>query len=110
MPYDFGDIVLVTYPYSNQVGTKKRPAVVVSQAAYNIALRDVVLMPVSSQIRTPLRYGELIIREWQSAGLLRASAIKPVFATVEQGLIQKSLGVLDLSDQTELRNVIATVG
>jgi mRNA interferase MazF len=109
MPYDFGDIILVNYPYSDQAGAKKGPAVVVSQAAYNIALPDVILMPVSSQIRIPLRHGELLIREWQLAGLLRASVIKPVFATVEQILIQKSLGVLQLSDQSVLRNIIATV-
>jgi mRNA interferase MazF len=30
MPYEFGDVVLVPFPFTNQLATKKRPAVVVS--------------------------------------------------------------------------------
>jgi hypothetical protein len=43
------------------------------------------------------------------ANLLKPSAIKPVFATLEQNLIIKRLGVLDPSDQAALRQAIATV-
>jgi mRNA interferase MazF len=32
--YDFGDIVLVPFPFTDQSGIKKRPAVIVSSAAY----------------------------------------------------------------------------
>jgi mRNA interferase MazF len=33
--YGFGDIVLVPFPFTDQSGAKKRPAVIVSSAAYN---------------------------------------------------------------------------
>jgi len=39
--YSFGDIVLVTFPFTDQSGIKKRPAVIVSSAAYNAPRRDV---------------------------------------------------------------------
>ena len=32
--YSFGDVVLVPFPFTDQAGTKKRPAVIISNAAY----------------------------------------------------------------------------
>lgn len=32
--FEFGDIVLVSFPFASQMGRKKRPAVVVSSGAY----------------------------------------------------------------------------
>lgn len=40
--YGFGDMVLVPFPFTDQSGVKKRPAVVISSAAYNEVRRDVV--------------------------------------------------------------------
>ena len=47
--YSFGDVLLVPFPYTDQAGTKNRPAVIVSSAAYNSARRDFVIMAVTSQ-------------------------------------------------------------
>lgn len=33
MRFDFGDVVLVPFPFTDQSGTKKRPAVIVSIAS-----------------------------------------------------------------------------
>ncbi len=41
MSYDFGDVVLLPFPFTNQTATKKRPAIIVSTAAYNNARRDI---------------------------------------------------------------------
>ena len=61
--YSFGDIVLVPFPFTDQTGTKKRPAVVVSSGAYNAARRDVVIMAVTSQARPADMIGEVQIKE-----------------------------------------------
>jgi hypothetical protein len=42
-----------------------------------------------------------------AASLLKSSAVKPVFATIDQALILKRLGQLSTRDQRELRNAIA---
>jgi len=109
MPYEFGDVVLVRFPFTNQATFKQRPAAIVSSRAYNVAKPDVVIMAITSQVHSPSSLGEVQVGQWQAANLLKPSAIKPVFATLEQNLILKRLGVLDPSDQAALRQAIAVV-
>jgi mRNA interferase MazF len=109
MPFEFGDVVLVPFPFTNQTTFKQRPAVVVSSRAYNSAKQDVVIMAVTSQLHSLPSLGEVWIDNWQSANLLKASAIKPVFATLQQNLIIKRLGSLHAHDQSALRAAIAVV-
>jgi mRNA interferase MazF len=106
-PYKFGDVVLVPFPFTNQAASKQRPAVVVSTAAYNAAKPDAVVMAITSQFRPGPTLGEVWLGQWQVAGLLKPSAIKPVFATLEQVLIIRQLGSLAASDQAALRKAIA---
>lgn len=49
--YSFGDIVLVPFPFSDQSGTKRRPAVVVSSQRYHTERPDLVIMAVTSRVR-----------------------------------------------------------
>lgn len=107
--YSFGDVLLVPFPFTDQTGTKKRPAVVVNSPIYNQRHNDVILMAITSQVRKPLNFGELEIIEWNKAGLLKPSVIKPVFTTVEEKIIFKKLGSLDVSDETNLRNNIQQI-
>jgi mRNA interferase MazF len=109
MPFEFGDVVLARFPFTNQAAFKQRPAVVVSSRAYNTVRLDVVIMPITSQIGSSSGVGEMKISEWQRANLLKPSAIKPVFATLEQRLIFRRLGILGAQDQSALRAAIAAV-
>lgn len=107
--YGFGDVVLVPFPFTDQSGAKKRPAVIVSSAAYNQARRDAVIMAITSQLKPSGIFGEVMVQDWQAASLLKPSAIKPVIATVEQPLVLKRLGQLSSRDQNTLRKTIATI-
>jgi len=109
MPYDFGEVVLVPFPFTSQAASKKRPAVIVSSKAYNAARPDIVVMAITSQLRPNAGLGEVWIEDWKSAGLLKPSAIKPVFATLEQALVLRPLGKLSTKDQTALKKAIAEI-
>ena len=51
MPFDFGDVVLVPFPFTDQTASKKRPAVIVSSSHYGRTRHDIVLMAITSQLR-----------------------------------------------------------
>lgn len=101
--FEFGDIVLVPFPFTDQSATKKRPAVVISSKAYNTERPDVIIMAVTSQIKPTAIIGEVIVQDWQEAGLLKPSAIKPVITTIEKSLVIKTMGQLREADQKALQ-------
>ena len=101
----FGTIILVPFPFTDQSAAKQRPAVIVSSAAYHRARHDLILMPITSQLRVNA-FGDLLVQDWQAARLLMPSAIKPVLATLDQSLVIKSLGTLTPRDQAALKALI----
>lgn len=104
--YDFGDVVLVAFRFTNLQATKKRPAVIISSAAYQQNRPDVILLAISSQIRQPLAVGEAIMKDWPAAGLAKPSVFKPLIAAIEQSRIVKVMGALSESCRTSLERLI----
>ena len=102
-------MVLVPFPLTDQSDTKKRPAVVVSSAGYNANRRDIVIMAITSQVRMPLGYGEAMVADWQGAGLVKASVLKPVLTTIAHELVIRTMGSLTAVDAKMMREVIADV-
>jgi len=107
MAHSFGEVVLVPFPFTNQAGVKQRPAVIVSSPLYNARRRDLVIMAITSQVRSPLGFGEALILDWQTAGLIKPSVLKPVLTTIEQGLVLRTLGSLSTADLRTLQASIA---
>jgi mRNA interferase MazF len=111
LAHSFGDVVLVPFPFTDQSGVKKRPAVIVSGSAYNASRRDIVIMAITSQVRQPLGYADAFVTDWQAAGLIKPSVLKPVFTTIEQRLVVRTMGKLSVGDLRSLRQAIAqTIG
>ncbi len=104
--YNFGDVALVPFPFTNQTTTKKRPAVVVSSPVYHRERPDIILMAVTSQMRPSALFGEVIITRWKEAGLLKPSVIKPIFTTIEQGIVLRKLGRLGREDRKALQEML----
>ena len=107
--FEFGDVLLVPFPFSNQTAGKQRPAVVVSSAAYNRERLDLLILAITSQIRPTLGFGEALVAQWKQAGLIKPSCFKPVLTTIERGLVIKKLGRLATADRDKLREVLDTI-
>lgn len=61
--FEFGDVILVPFPFTDQTATKKRPAVVISSQNYNDERPDLVIMAVTSQVRPTSMIGETMIQD-----------------------------------------------
>lgn len=66
-------------------------------------------MAITSQVRQPLGFAEALVVDWQAAGLIKTSVLKPVFTTIEQGLVVRALGKFSAADLGALREAIAQV-
>lgn len=109
MSYAFADVILVPFPFTDQVTTKQRPAVVISSMAYNSQRPDVFLLAITSQVRASLSFGEELVADWQMAKLITPSMFKPLIASIEQALVIKGLGKLSARDAATLRAVIEKI-
>ena len=109
MRYAFGDVILVPFPFTDQSTTKRRPAAVISSSRYNTEGPDLILLAITSQVRASLAFGEALIVDWQTAGLIKPSVFKPLITTIEQVLVIKRLGNLSTTDETALRAAIEKI-
>ena len=66
-------------------------------------------MAVMSQVRAFTGVGEALVQDWQAAGLLKPSMIKPVITTIERTLVRRMLGWLKDEDQNALKQVIRAI-
>lgn len=107
--FETGDVVLVPFPFTDQSTTKRRPAVVVSSAAYHRERRDLIILAITSQIRPSSGIGEVPIVRWKEAGLLKPSVTKPVLATIERGLALRKLGHLQAEDRSAVLHLLAVL-
>jgi len=107
--FEFGDIVLVPFPFTDQRTTKRRPAVVVSSGAYHRERPDLIILAVTSQVRAAPTVGEAAIGKWKEAGLLKLSVLKPLLATIEKALVLRKLGRLEQEDRRVLRDVLDAI-
>jgi mRNA interferase MazF len=65
--YEFGEIVLVPFPFTDQSATKHRPTIVISSTAYHRARPDLIIMAVTSQQPTSDALGEVVVEDWRAA-------------------------------------------
>ena len=107
--HEFGDVVLVPFPFGDQRTTKRRPAVVVRSGAYHLERPDLIILAVTIQVRAAPTVGEAAIRKWKEAGFLKPSVLKPLLATIEKGLVLRKLGRLEGEDRQALRAVLDAI-
>ena len=96
MNFQQKEIVLLPYPFSNQEGTKVRPAIIISNNNFNKKSEDCIMLPLTSVIKE-VPYSVLINQEDLNSGkLLKPSRIRidKIF-TICQDLVRMKIGVIN---------------
>ena len=93
-----GDVVLLDLPFSDATGRKKRPALVIANAAYLESTTDLIVCAITSQQAVARIAGSTSLMSWKEAGLIKPSVVKASLHTVDRALIERRLGRLDGSD------------
>jgi len=92
-----GDVVLVEFVFSDELGTKLRPAVIVSSSAYIKSRQEIVIAALTSNVARHL-LGDHIVADWRGAGLLFPSVVTGIIRTVKRSMIRRKLGSLAQPD------------
>ncbi|GBC94416.1 hypothetical protein HRbin16_00197 [bacterium HR16] len=104
-----GDVILVSIAFSGATGYKKRPAVIISTDAFNLAGTKLIVAAVTSNISPPFRPGDTLLNDWNEAGLLKPSAVRGVLATVDKLDVIRRLGRLSNDDFTLVMEGIGSI-
>ena len=106
--YKRGDVVLVSFPFTDLTTTKRRPALVISPDSFNELGQDLILAAMTSQLSTSLHSVPVSPADCRTGSLHKDSLVKltKVF-TISSALVLKT--VCRLGDEklgvvmTELR-------
>jgi mRNA interferase MazF len=107
--YNRGDVILVDIAFSGAVGFKRRPAVVISTSRFNLAGIKLVVAAITSNVSPPYRPGDTLLNDWRAAGLIKPSAVRGVFATVDNSDVVRKLGTLSVADFAQVEQGIADI-
>jgi mRNA-degrading endonuclease toxin of MazEF toxin-antitoxin module len=90
--YRQGDIVLVSFPFTDLSSTKRRPAVVVSPDSFNARKQDLTLVAITSQIGDDPHIVLLEDSDFRDGRLPRRSVVKLTkLFTIHSSLIVKRI-------------------
>ena len=99
--YKRGDVVLVSFIYTDESGAKKRPVLIVSSDAYNQHRQETVVTAITSNTDRVL-IGDYLINRWKEAGLLCSSVATGIVRTIKKEMIVQKLGTMPADDLGEI--------
>ena len=103
MAYRQGDIVLVSFPFTDLTSSKRRPALVLSPDSFNAAGEDLVLAAVTSRITHDPNAVRLLSGDFAAGGLPKPSVVKATkLFTIHSSLIVKQVGALRTEKMEEV--------
>jgi len=66
-------------------------------------------MAITSQVTVSPVFGEVVVSDWQKAGLLSYAVNKPIITTLEKKLVIKKLGRLVDQDRAAVQNALRII-
>jgi mRNA interferase MazF len=98
---DFGDVVVVPFPFVDAPGNKRRPSAILSGRSFNEANGHSIcaMITTASAIRWPSDHD---ISDLQTAGLPRPCVMRWKLFTLPNALILRKAGALAAADRTRI--------
>jgi mRNA interferase MazF len=96
-----GDVILVSFIFSDESGVKLRPAVIVSSDGYHRGRQEAIIAAVTSQTERLLT-GDHLIANWKEAGLISPSVATGIIRTIKQDMIERKLGIMPPVDMRSI--------
>jgi mRNA interferase MazF len=101
---NFGDIVLLKFPYTNGKTYKKRPALIINDFRDG----DIIVCRITSQIYKT-EY-DIFIDDWERSGLKLPSVIRVhKIATLEKKLVEIVMGQVDNFTKENVKTIFSNL-
>ena len=100
------DVVIVPFPFSNQPGAKRRPALVLSASGFNRHGQAVLAM-ITTAGHHPWP-GDVKLTDLKAAGLNAPCLVRLKLFTLDQRVIVKKIGRLAATDQQQVSGQLQT--
>lgn len=109
MGYERFDVVVVPFPFTDSATSKRRPALVISNAdAFNLPAGHSVMAMITSAANAawPL---DVTISDGNSAGLAAASLVRMKLFTLDNRFVLRRLGQLAAADRKAVAAALKTL-
>lgn len=106
MTFSAFDVVVVPFPFTDKTTTKRRPALILSDArAFNLQVGQAVMAMITSAKNSdwPL---DIEIQDLDAAGLPAPSIIRMKLFTLDENLIVRKAGHLASPDQEKVKQAL----
>ena len=107
MTCDAWEVVAVPFPFTERAGQKRRPALILSNKAFNQHGHSLMAMITSSPLAWP---GDTPLKDLASAGLSAPCVARLKLFTLDNRLILRRIGQLSHEDKngvmTELKTIL----
>lgn len=101
---NFGDIVLLKFPYTNGQGYKRRPALLICDSSDG----DIIVCRITSKIYASAQ--DVLINDWEKSGLKLPSIVRVhKIATLEKELVELRIGKIDESLKIKIKQIVANL-
>jgi len=109
MIYEPFDVVVVPFPFTESARTKKRPALVLSQATdFGSIIEHTILAMITSQKNDPWPL-DVVIKNRKSSGLAAPSVVRMKLFTLDNRFILRKIGHLSKTDQTQVKQSLLKI-
>ncbi len=102
------EVLVVPFPFTDRLATKRRPALVLSNVAFNRSAGHAVMAMITSAEQTAWP-NDVTIRDLDAAGLPMPCVVRMKLFTLDRRLVLKAAGRLSKRDADSVARSLSTI-